>query len=122
LPLFVALRFAPLMQRQPRNAPAAVVRIATAYDAIAFTEGSAGAPIVHTIPNAADVEALREDIASAKERADVVVVSWRRDLPFSGRKASSWDTKQKWPFYGGYRRRSSSAITLILSSPSKFIK
>ena len=67
----------------------AVVRVATAYEAPPSLpkEVPGAPPIIHTIPNAADVEALRRDIASAKERADVVVVSWHWGVsPFSGGK------------------------------------
>lgn len=67
----------------------AVVRVATAYEAPSLLpkEVPGAPPIIHTIPNAADVEALRQDIASAKQRADVVVVSWHWGIsPFSGGK------------------------------------
>jgi poly-gamma-glutamate capsule biosynthesis protein CapA/YwtB (metallophosphatase superfamily) len=65
----------------------AVVRVATAYETPpALPKEVPGAPpIIHTIPNRADVEALRQDIAAAKKSADVIVVSWHWGIsPFSG--------------------------------------
>ena len=67
----------------------AVVRIATAYEAPSPLpkEVPGAPPIIHTIPNAADVEALRQDITAAKQQADVVVVSWHWGIsPYSGGK------------------------------------
>jgi poly-gamma-glutamate synthesis protein (capsule biosynthesis protein) len=72
-----------------QRAGLAVVRVATAYEAPSLLpkEVPGAPPIIHTIPNAADVEALREDIASARKAADVVVVSWHWGIsPFSGGK------------------------------------
>jgi poly-gamma-glutamate synthesis protein (capsule biosynthesis protein) len=67
----------------------AVVRVATAYEAPPPVpkEVPGAPPIIHTIPNCADVEALRQDIAAARERAGVVVVSWHWGIsPYSGGK------------------------------------
>jgi poly-gamma-glutamate capsule biosynthesis protein CapA/YwtB (metallophosphatase superfamily) len=72
-----------------QRAGLAVVRIATAYEAPPPVpkEVPGAPPIIHTIPNTADVEALREDIAAARKRADVVVVSWHWGIsPYSGGK------------------------------------
>jgi len=72
-----------------QRAGLAVVRVATAYEApsVLPKEVPGTPPIIHTIPNAADVEALRQDIAAARERADVVVVSWHWGIsPYSGGK------------------------------------
>jgi poly-gamma-glutamate capsule biosynthesis protein CapA/YwtB (metallophosphatase superfamily) len=72
-----------------QRAGLAVVRVATAYEAppLLPKEVPGAPPIIHTIPNSADVESLRADIAAAKERADVVVVSWHWGIsPFSGGK------------------------------------
>jgi poly-gamma-glutamate synthesis protein (capsule biosynthesis protein) len=65
----------------------AVVRVATAYEAPPPLpkEVPGVPPIIHTIPDAGDVEALRQDIAQARGRADVVVVSWHWGIsPYSG--------------------------------------
>lgn len=61
-------------------------RITTAYETSARVHTAPGyAAIVHTIPNAADMAALAEDIAAARQRADFVVVSWHWGLsPISG--------------------------------------
>ena len=101
LPSFVALRFAPLTPRATaQRAGLAVVRVATAYEAPSLLpkEVPGAPPIVHTIPNAADVEALREDIASAESKP----MWWLcrgtgESLRSAAEKASSWDTKLKWP-------------------------
>ena len=72
-----------------QRAGLAVVRVATAYEAPSSLpkEVPGAPPIIHTIPNVADVEALRQDIAAAGERADVVVVSWHWGIsPYSGGK------------------------------------
>jgi poly-gamma-glutamate capsule biosynthesis protein CapA/YwtB (metallophosphatase superfamily) len=72
-----------------QRAGLAVVRVATAYEAPPSLpkEVPGAPPIIHTIPNAADVATLRDDIAVAKERADVVVVSWHWGIsPYSGGK------------------------------------
>ncbi len=72
-----------------QRAGLAVVRVATAYEAPPSVpkEVPGAPPIIHTIPNAADVAALREDIAAARESADVVVVSWHWGIsPYSGGK------------------------------------
>jgi poly-gamma-glutamate capsule biosynthesis protein CapA/YwtB (metallophosphatase superfamily) len=72
-----------------QRAGLAVVRVATAYEAPPPLpkEVPGAPPIVHTIPNAADVDALCHDIAAARERADVVVVSWHWGIsPYSGGK------------------------------------
>ena len=72
-----------------QRAGLAVVRVATAYEAPPPLpkEVPGAPPIIHTIPNAADVATLRDDIAMAKERADVVVVSWHWGIsPYSGGK------------------------------------
>jgi poly-gamma-glutamate capsule biosynthesis protein CapA/YwtB (metallophosphatase superfamily) len=55
----------------------ATFRIATAYEARArINEVPGSPPIIHTLPNSEDRESLKEDIAKARELADVVVVSW----------------------------------------------
>jgi len=72
-----------------QRAGLAVVRVATAYEAppLLPKEVPGAPPIIHTIPNAADVEALRQDISAAKDGADVVVVSWHWGIsPYSGGK------------------------------------
>jgi poly-gamma-glutamate capsule biosynthesis protein CapA/YwtB (metallophosphatase superfamily) len=72
-----------------QRAGLAVVRVATAYEAPSSLpkEVPGAPPIIHTIPNAADVDALRQDIAAARERGDVVVVSWHWGIsPYSGGK------------------------------------
>jgi poly-gamma-glutamate capsule biosynthesis protein CapA/YwtB (metallophosphatase superfamily) len=72
-----------------QRAGLAVVRVATAYEAPPPVpkEVPGAPPIIHTIPNAADVEALRQDISAAKDGADVVVVSWHWGIsPYSGGK------------------------------------
>jgi poly-gamma-glutamate capsule biosynthesis protein CapA/YwtB (metallophosphatase superfamily) len=72
-----------------QRAGLAVVRVATAYEAPPPLpkEVPGAPPIIHTIPNAADVDALRQDIAAARERGDVVVVSWHWGIsPYSGGK------------------------------------
>ena len=72
-----------------QRAGLAVVRVATAYEAPPPLpkEVPGAPPIVHTIPDAADVDALRQDIAAARERGDVVVVSWHWGIsPYSGGK------------------------------------
>src|SRR5262245_15372849 len=54
-----------------QRAGLAVVRVATAYEAPSPLpkEVPGAPPIVHTIPNTEDVEALRQDIAAAREAA-----------------------------------------------------
>jgi poly-gamma-glutamate capsule biosynthesis protein CapA/YwtB (metallophosphatase superfamily) len=72
-----------------QRAGLAVVRVATAYEAPPPLpkEVPGAPPIIHTIPNAADVDVLRQDIAEARENADVVVVSWHWGIsPYSGGK------------------------------------
>jgi poly-gamma-glutamate capsule biosynthesis protein CapA/YwtB (metallophosphatase superfamily) len=67
----------------------AVVRVATAYEAPPPLpkEVPGSPPIIHTIPNTEDVEALRADITDARQRADVIIVSWHWGIsPFSGGK------------------------------------
>ncbi|MBI2907827.1 MAG: CapA family protein [Chloroflexi bacterium] len=55
----------------------AVVRVATAYQPGGRVfEQPASPPIVITIPNAADLDAVRRDIERAREKADIVVISW----------------------------------------------
>lgn len=70
-----------------KRAGLAVVKVATAYEAPSPLpkEVPGMAPIIHTIPNPADVATLREDIAAAKQQADVVVMSWHWGVsPYSG--------------------------------------
>jgi poly-gamma-glutamate synthesis protein (capsule biosynthesis protein) len=72
-----------------KRAGLAAVKVATAYEAPPPLpkEVPGTAPIIHTIPDARDVAALREDIAAAKKLADVVVVSWHWGVsPYSGGK------------------------------------
>jgi poly-gamma-glutamate capsule biosynthesis protein CapA/YwtB (metallophosphatase superfamily) len=72
-----------------QRAGLAVVRVATAYEAPSPLpkEVPGAPPIIHTIPDAADVEALRQDITAARRQADVVVVSWHWGIsPYSGGK------------------------------------
>jgi poly-gamma-glutamate capsule biosynthesis protein CapA/YwtB (metallophosphatase superfamily) len=61
-------------------------RIATAYETShRIRQWPGHAAIVHTIPNSEDRDALREDIASARRLADIVVVSWHWGLsPIAG--------------------------------------
>jgi poly-gamma-glutamate capsule biosynthesis protein CapA/YwtB (metallophosphatase superfamily) len=73
----------------PKRGGLAVVKVATAYEAPPPLpkEVPGTRPIIHTIPNPADVAALREDIRTAKGQADVVVVSWHWGIsPYSGGK------------------------------------
>jgi poly-gamma-glutamate synthesis protein (capsule biosynthesis protein) len=72
-----------------KRAGLAVVRVATAYEAPPPLpkEVPGSSPIIHTIPNHADVEALQEDIRAAKKQADIVIVSWHWGIsPASGGK------------------------------------
>ncbi|MGH7844020.1 MAG: CapA family protein, partial [Candidatus Binatia bacterium] len=73
----------------PKRGGLAVVKVATAYEAPPPLpkEVPGTRPIIHTIPNPADVAALKEDIRTAKGQADVVVVSWHWGIsPYSGGK------------------------------------
>ena len=59
----------------------ATVRVATSYEPPArLAEVPGASPIIHTHADPQDVAAMQEDVASAKERADVVVVSWHWGL------------------------------------------
>lgn len=61
----------------PQRGGIAAFRIATAYEARArISEVPGSPPIIHTLPNPKDTEALQEDICAARQQADVVVVSW----------------------------------------------
>jgi len=61
----------------PQRPGIATFRIATAYEARArINEVPGSPPIIHTLPNAQDIEALQEDVHAARQQADVVVVSW----------------------------------------------
>jgi poly-gamma-glutamate synthesis protein (capsule biosynthesis protein) len=55
----------------------AVVRVKTSYEPPErFFEMPGVPPIIHTVPDPADVAAMQEDVRAAKEQADVVVMSW----------------------------------------------
>ncbi len=56
---------------------AAVVRASTSYDANLRVMLQPGSPMnIRTAANAADLQMVREDVATAKASADVVMVSW----------------------------------------------
>ncbi len=55
----------------------ATVRVATSYEPPArLAEVPGASPIIHTVADPKDAAAMQGDVAAAKERADVVVVSW----------------------------------------------
>ena len=59
----------------------ATVRVATSYEPPArLAEVPGASPIIHTHADPKDVAAMQEDVARAKERADVVVASWHWGL------------------------------------------
>ncbi len=64
----------------------AMFRVSTAYEPRPrLFEVPGTAPIIHTIPNPDDRDALAEDIRTAREQADMVVVSWHWGVsPVSG--------------------------------------
>jgi poly-gamma-glutamate synthesis protein (capsule biosynthesis protein) len=61
----------------PERGGVAVVRVKTSYEPPErFFEMPGVPPIIHTIPDPADVAAMHDDVRAAKEQADVVVMSW----------------------------------------------
>jgi poly-gamma-glutamate synthesis protein (capsule biosynthesis protein) len=53
------------------------VRVSTSYEPPArLSEVPGASPIIHTFADPKDAAAMRADVAAAKRRADVVVVSW----------------------------------------------
>jgi poly-gamma-glutamate synthesis protein (capsule biosynthesis protein) len=76
----------PAAKATDERAGIATVRVSTAYEPHPRVLEVPGSPaLVHTIPNADDAKVLEADIMSAKENADVVIVSWHWGVsPASG--------------------------------------
>lgn len=69
--------FLPTYAAEENRPGIAKVTVATAYQPPARVfEQPASPPIIITIPNAGDMELMRQDVRKAKRRADIVVISW----------------------------------------------
>ena len=69
--------FSPLFAATADRGGIATVRVATSYEPPARLAEVPGAPpIIHTHADPRDAAAMQEDVRSAREQADVVIVSW----------------------------------------------
>ena len=102
-----------------QRAGLAVVRVATAYEAppLLPKEVPGAPPIIHTIPNAADVEALRADMRRPKSgRMWWLFHGTGESRPLAAGKASWWATKWKWPTLPWTPALISSSATTLTST------